>query len=221
MLRTLEEALVEAVERARQAGKSGNLKQSVELMVNLQDIDLKKPENRIYEVIELPHGRGGKPARVCVIAGPALATEAKKIPEVDRVIEREELEALVGNKRLAKKIASQYDFFLVEPAMMGLAAKALGAALGGRGKRPQPIPQGVNFAELIRGLKRSVVINVRKNPQAMCLIGTEDMDSRMLAENAAAVISRIAEKLERRFRNVQSIYVKRAMGGPIKVGLES
>jgi large subunit ribosomal protein L1 len=221
MLRTLEEALVEAIERARQSGKPRKFKQSVELIVNLQDIDLKKPENRIYEVVELPHGRGAKPAKVCVIAGPALATEAKKIPEVDRIIEREELEALVGNKRLAKKIAAQYDFFLVEPAMMGLAAKALGAALGGRGKRPQPIPQGVDLAELVRSLKRSVVINVRKNPQAMCLIGTEDMDSRMLAENAAAVISKIAERLERRFRNIQSIYVKRTMGEPVKVGLES
>ncbi|MEM4766461.1 MAG: 50S ribosomal protein L1, partial [Nitrososphaerota archaeon] len=194
--------------------------QSIELIVNLQDIDLKKPENRIYEVVELPHGRGGKPAKICLIAGPALATEAKKIPEIDRIIGKDELEALVGNKRLAKKIASQYDFFLVEPAMMGLAAKALGAALGGRGKRPHPIPQGVDLADLVRSLKRSVVINVRKNPQAMCLIGTEDMDSKSLAENAAAVISKIAERLERRFRNIQSIYIKRTMGEPIKVELE-
>ncbi|MEM2846354.1 MAG: 50S ribosomal protein L1 [Nitrososphaerota archaeon] len=220
MLRTLEEPLVKAMEKARQAGKPRNFKQSIELIVNLQDIDLKKPENRIYEVVELPHGRGGKPAKICLIAGPALATEARKIPEIDRVIGKDELEALVGNKRLAKKIASQYDFFLVEPAMMGLAAKALGAALGGRGKRPQPIPQGVDLADLVRSLKRSVVINVRKNPQAMCLIGTEDMDSKSLAENAAAVISKIAERLERRFRNIQSIYIKRTMGEPIKVELE-
>lgn len=220
MLRTLEEPLVKAMEKARQAGKPRNFKQSIELIVNLQDIDLKKPENRIYEVVELPHGRGGRPARICVIAGPALATEARKIPEIDRVIGKDELEALVGNKRLAKKISSQYDFFLVEPAMMGLAAKALGAALGGRGKRPQPIPQGVDLTDLVRSLKRSVVINVRKNPQAMCLIGTEDMDSKSLAENAAAVISKITERLERRFRNIQSIYIKRTMGEPIKVELE-
>ena len=122
MLRTLEEPLVKAVERARQAGKPRNFKQSVELIVNLQDIDLKKPENRIYEVVELPHGRGGKPAKICLIAGPALATEAKKIPEIDRIIGKDELEALVGNKRLAKKIASQYDFFLVEPAMTQILA---------------------------------------------------------------------------------------------------
>jgi len=220
MLRTLEESLVEAIEKAKNSGKPRNFRQSIELIINLQDIDLKKPENRIYEVIELPNGRGGKPAKICVIAGPALAAEAKKLPEVDRVIEREELEVLIGNKRLAKKIASQYDFFLVEPALMGLAARALGAALGGRGKRPQPIPRGVNLADLVKSLKKSVAINVRKNPQAMCLIGTEDMDSRALAENAAAVISKVVDRLERRFRNIQSIYVKKTMGEPVEVEFE-
>ncbi|HDD42981.1 MAG TPA: 50S ribosomal protein L1, partial [Nitrososphaeria archaeon] len=49
MLRTLEEALVEAVEKAKKLGKPRNFKQSIELVVNLRDIDLRKPENRIYE----------------------------------------------------------------------------------------------------------------------------------------------------------------------------
>jgi len=220
MLRTLESSLMEAIEKAKKAGKPRNFKQSMELIINIKDIDLRKPENRIYEVIELPHGRGEKPSKICVIAGPALASEAKKIPEIDRVIEREELEALIGNKRLAKKIASQYDFFLVEPTLMGLAAKALGAALGGRGKRPQPIPKGANLADLAKSLKKSVAINVRKNPQAMCLIGTEDMDSKALAENAATVLSKIADRLERKLKNIQSVYVKKTMGEPVKVELE-
>jgi len=220
MLRTLESSLMEAIEKAKKAGKPRNFKQSVELIINIKDIDLRKPENRIYEVIELPHGRGGKPSKICVIAGPALASEAKKIPEIDRVIEREELEALIGNKRLAKKIASQYDFFLVEPTLMGLAARALGATLGGRGKRPQPIPKGANLADLAKSLKKSVAINVRKNPQAMCLIGTEDMDSKALAENAATVLSKIADRLERKLKNIQSVYVKKTMGEPVKVELE-
>ncbi len=220
MLRAVEESLAEALERAKNSGKTRKFKQSIELVINLRDVDLKKPENRIYEVIELPHGRGGKPGKICVIAGPALASEAKKLPEVDRVIERGELEALIGNKRAAKKLASQYDFFLVEPALMGLAAKALGAALGGRGKRPQPILREVNLADLVRSLKKSVAVNVRKNPQAMCLIGTEDMESRELVENAAAVISKIADKLEKRFRNIQSIYLKKTMGEPVEVRLQ-
>lgn len=217
MLRTVEANLIEAVEKAKNSGKPRKFSQSMELIVNIRDVDLKKPENRIYEIIELPHGRGKKPSKICVIAGPALATDAKKLPEVDRVIEREELEALTGNKRMAKKIASKYDFFLVDPTLMSLAAKVLGAALGGRGKRPIPIPQGADLTTLMRSLKKSVSINMRKNPQVMCLIGTEDMDSKQIADNAAAVISKLADKLEKRFKNIQSIYVKKTMGEPVKV----
>ena len=217
MLRSLTENLVEAVERAKKEGKPRNFKQSIELVINIKDLDLRKPENRIFQVIELPHGLGDKARKICVIAAPGLASEARKLKEVDRVIEREELETLVGNKRLARKLASQYDYFLVEPPLMALAAKALGAALGGRGKRPQPIPPGADLKTLVQGLKRSVTINVRKNPQAMCVIGTEDMDSKELAENAATVILKVVDRLERRFKNVDSIYVKKTMGKPVEV----
>lgn len=219
MLKAVESSLLEAVTKVKNSGEPRKFNQSIELIINIKGIDFKKPENRIYEVVELPHGRGSKPSKICVIASPAVAAEAKKIPGIDRVIEREELEALTGNKRLVKKIASKYDFFLVDPVLMGLAAKALGAALGGRGKRPQPIPQGVDLAGLVESLKKSIIINLRKNPQAMCLIGTENMDSRQLAENAAAVISKIVDKLEKRFRNVSSIYVKKTMEKPVKVEL--
>lgn len=219
MLRAVEESLVSAIEEAKKRGKPRKFKQSMELVINIKGIDLKRPENRFVEDIELPHGLGEKRRKICVIAGSALAMEARRIEGVDRVIESEELEALVGNKSEAKKLASRYDYFLVEPPMMGLAARALGAALGGRGKRPLPIPPGSDLAELIRKHSRSITVSVRKNPQAMCLIGTEDMDSRALAENAWTVISKVVDKLEKRFRNVDSIYVKKTMGEPVEVEL--
>jgi ribosomal protein L1 len=40
-------------------------------VINLRDIDLKKPENRFTEVIELPHGLGSKARKVAVIASGA------------------------------------------------------------------------------------------------------------------------------------------------------
>jgi len=216
MLRAAEENLVSAVEEAKKRGKTRKFKQSIELIINIKGIDLRKPENRFVEDIELPHSPGKK-RKICVIAGGALAMEAKRTEGVDRVIEREELEALVGNKRAAKKLASEYDYFLIEPALMGLAARALGAALGGRGKRPQPIPPGSSLPDLVKRFSRSVTVSVRKNPQAMCIVGTEDMDSKEVAENAWTVISRVVEKLEKRFRNIDSIYLKKTMGEAVKV----
>ncbi|MEM4543634.1 MAG: 50S ribosomal protein L1 [Nitrososphaerota archaeon] len=219
-MRTLEANLIEAIEKLKKQEKKRKFKESIELIINIEGIDLKKPENRFAEDIELPYGLNGKKRKICIIAGSALASEAKKIPEVDRVIERDELEALVGNKRAAKKISSKYDYFLVDPPLMSLTAKALGAALGGRGKRPIPIPPGSNINELVKKYSRTVTVNVRKNPQAMCLIGTIDMDSKEVAENALTVISKVADRLERHFKNIKSIYIKRTMGEPIKISLE-
>lgn len=220
MLRTLEANLAKAIEEVKKSTRTRKFKQSIELMINIEGIDLKKPENRFVEDIELPHGLGGKKRKICVIATPALASEAKKIPEIDRVIERDELEALVGNKRAAKKLASQYDYFLVDPPLMGLTAKALGAALGGRGKRPIPIPPGANIVDLAKRYSKTVTVNVRKNPQAMCMIGVETMDEKSLVENALAVISKVADRLEKHFDNIKSIYVKKTMDKPVKVVLE-
>ncbi|MEN2974045.1 MAG: 50S ribosomal protein L1 [Candidatus Caldarchaeales archaeon] len=218
MLKSLEADLATAIEEAKKNGKPRKFEQSIELIINIKGLDLKKAENRFVEDIELPNSPiGGR--KICVIAGGALASESRKIGEVSRVIERDELESLIGNKRIAKKVASQYDYFLVDPPLMGLTAKALGAALGGRGKKPVPIPPGSSISELVKKYSRMVTVSVRKNPQAMCAIGTESMETRALVENALAVISKVSDRLEKHFKNIKSIYVKKSMGKPIKITL--
>ncbi|MEM4536294.1 MAG: hypothetical protein QXP92_03540, partial [Nitrososphaerota archaeon] len=54
MLRTLEASLATAIEQAKNDGVSRKFEQSIELIINVKGIDLKKPENRFVEDIELP-----------------------------------------------------------------------------------------------------------------------------------------------------------------------
>lgn len=217
MLKQLTSSLHDAIEEAKRSSKKRNFLQSVEVTINVKGVDLNKPENRFTELVELPKGLGSKRMKVCVIAGPKLATEAKKLHLVDKVLEKDEVEALVGNKREAKKLAGQYDYFLVDSSMIGTAARALGAALGARGKSPVPVPPTQDLRQMVERYVRSVTLRMRKSPQVSCKVGTEDMDTDDLVENSEAVISRVADKLEKRFRNIQSIYVKLTMGEPIKV----
>lgn len=219
MLRTLSSKLLEAIERAK-SSKKRNFLQSLELIVNVKGVDLTKPENRFSETVELPNGLGKNKKTICVIASGDTALRAKRIPLVDKVIEKDELESLLGNKRLVKKLAGKIDYFLVDPPMMSTAAKVFGAALGARGKAPMPIPPGQDLEKLVERYSRSVTVRLRKNLNIGCIIGTEDMDSKQLAENAEAVASRIAEKLEKKFKNIASIYVKTVMGEPVKVEIE-
>ncbi|MEM2910326.1 MAG: 50S ribosomal protein L1 [Nitrososphaerota archaeon] len=219
LLRTLSSKLLEAIDAAKNSS-SRNFVQSVELVVNVKDVDLTKPENRFTETIELPNGLGKKRRKICVIASGDVALKAERMQLVDKVMGKEDIETLVGNKRLAKKLAGKYDYFIVDPSMMGIAAKALGAALGARGKAPVPIPPGTELEKLVEKYSRSVTIRLRKGPMLGCLVGTEDMESKALAENAETVITRVVERLEKRFRNVASIYVKKTMGEPVRVVVE-
>lgn len=196
-----------------------NFVQSIELIINLKDIDVSKPEKRFTETIELPRGLDGKPRKIAIIASGAIALEASRSTNVDKVFEKAEVEALIGNKKAAKKIAREYDYFLVEPSLMPIAARALGAALGSLGKSPVPIPPNINIDNLAARYKRSVTVRLRKIPQVSCMIGTENMHVSELIENANEVINRVVEKLERKWANVKSIYIKTTMGQPIKLDI--
>ena len=216
-MRAVNQKILEAVKKVRQNALPAKFKQSVELVVNITGVDLSKPQNRFSDVVELPNDLGRKRRKILVIASGNLALEARKTEGVSRVIEREELESLVGRKKDAKKVAKEFDYVLVEPGLMGLAARALGAALGSRGKTPVPIPPGSDIKMLVKRYLNSVQINLRKIPQIACLVGVEEEKDEKIAENVETVLNRIIDKLEKRQRSVKSIYLKTTFGKPVKV----
>jgi len=211
-----EERLLEALKEMRAKTRKRNFKQSVELLISLRDIDLRKPENRIREMVELPHGLG-KEARVCVIASGDAALRAKK--EGLEVLEKDELEAMAGDKKRAKKLAKQYDYFVAEAPLMPLIGRVLGPVLGPRGKMPTPVPPTADFKAIVDRLKRTVRVVAWKAPNVYCKVGTEDMDDKALAENINAVIKVLEEKLPRGLKNIKSVYVKMTMGPAVEVEL--
>jgi large subunit ribosomal protein L1 len=217
MMRAVNQKILEAVRKMRQNALPAKFKQSVELVVNVTGVDLSKPQNRFSEVVELPNDLGRKRRKILVVASGNLALEAGRTEGVSRVIEREELEALVGRKKDAKKIAKEHDFVLVEPSLMGLAARALGAALGSRGKTPIPIPPGTDIKAFVKRYLNSVQITLRKTPQVACLVGVEEEKDEKIAENVETVLNRIVDKLEKRQRSISSIYLKTTRGKPVRV----
>ncbi|MEM2095250.1 MAG: 50S ribosomal protein L1 [Candidatus Caldarchaeum sp.] len=218
-MRAVSSKFVNAVKQAREKMMPSKFKQSVEMIVNITGVDLSKPQNRFTEVVELPNDLGRKKRKILVVASGNLALEAGRIEGVSKVLSREELEPLVGKKKEAKKIASQYDFVLVEPALMGLAARALGAALGSRGKTPIPIPPGSDLQRLVKRFANSVQVQLRKSQQVACLVGLEEDSDEKIAENAETVLNRVVEKLEKRQRSIKSVYLKATRGKPVKVEL--
>jgi len=207
--------LVEAVKEAKARAKPRNFTQTVEIAVNLKDIDLKKPENRFKLEVVLPHGRGKEP-KIAVIADGAVAEAAKKLG-LD-VISGEELEELAKSPRQARKLAKRYDFFIAAAPLMPKIGKYLGRYLGPRNKMPQVVPPTMtNLEPIVNKLKKTVRVQLKNNPVVHAPIGIETMSDEELAENAEAVLNAIINKLERGENQVKSVYVKTTMGPAVKV----
>jgi len=210
--------IITALKEAKEKAGKRNFTQSVELIVTLQDIDMKSPEGRLQENIELPHPPPEKPNKVCVIATGELALRAKRA-NADLVIEKDELEALAGKKKEIRKLANEYDFFLAEAPLMPLVGKVLGAALGPRGKMPIPVPPNADIEGLLNKYRKTVVIRMRNQPVIQCRIGTENMSEEELAKNIQAVLKAIEGRMKRGIKNIKSIHVKTTMGAPVKIKL--
>lgn len=191
--------------------------QSIDLVVKLREVDLKKPENRINEAIALPNPPD-KALKICVIASGDLATRAKDAG-ADMLISRQDLENLGKDKKAARKLAVNYDFFIAEAPLMPLVGRGLGSFLGPRGKMPTPVPPNAPIEQVVSNHRKMVRVRMREQPVLQCRVGTENMPDDKLVENIQAVVSRIEQKLERGFKNIGEILLKATMSKPVKVSL--
>jgi len=209
--------ILAAVKEVKSKSTERKFSQSIDLAINLQNIDMKKPEGRIQERIELPNSVG-KELKICVIASGEMAFKAKKAG-ASLVVERAALESLVGDKKKQKDIAKNYDLFIAEAPLMPLVGRSLGASLGPRGKMPTPVPPNADINEQIERHRKIVFVRMRGQPILQCRVGNEDMADKEIAENVQAIVRRIEGKLKRGIKNVKSIYLKTSMGSPVKVAM--
>jgi len=207
--------LLDAVKEAK--AKSGEKKfvQSIELILDIKEIDMKSPEGRIQQVMDLPHATG-KPNKICVVASGELALKAKQ-SEVDKVLEKADLEALAGKKKELRKLANNYDVFLSEAPLMPLVGRTLGPVLGPRGKLPVPVPPIADIAPLIVKHRKTIVVKMRNQPIIQCFVGTADMKEEEIVGNIQAVLRVLEGKLKRGLKNVKFAFIKTSMGTPVRI----
>jgi len=209
-----EKATITAVKKALGNSPTRNFKQTVDLSINLKDVDLSIPKNRIQEDIVLPHGRG-KPIKVCVIGSGEMLIKAKEV--ADRIISVEELGTIADDKKQAKKMANEFEYFIAEAPLMPVIGKRLGIVLGPRGKMPKPIPPGADPKLMIENLRKSVFIRSRDKMTFHTSVGTADMTPEDIADNIELIIKRLGLRLEKGTMNIRSAFVKTTMGPSEKV----
>jgi large subunit ribosomal protein L1 len=207
--------LLDAIKEAK--AKSGEKKfiQSIELILDIKEIDMKSPEGKIQQVIELPHVTG-KPNKILVVASGELVLKARKA-KVDKLMEKADVEGITGKKKQLRKLANNYDVFLSEAPLMPLVGRTFGPVLGPRRKLPVPIPPNADITGLIKKHRKTVVVRMRNQPIIQCSVGTVDMSEEDLVDNIQAVLRVLEGKLKRGLKNIKFAFIKTSMGKPVKI----
>jgi large subunit ribosomal protein L1 len=207
--------IIEAVKTAIEKAPPRKFSESVDITINLKNIDMAQPKNRIDETILLPNGTGKK-VGIAVLGKGDITTQAKE-SGVDLIIGPEEIERLGGEPREARTMANSYRFFLADTSVMPAVGRFLGPRLGPRGRMPMPIPSGTDIRPIVERLRNSVKIRTKDKKVFHVKVGSTEMPPEQIAENIDVVLKRVESVLEQGALNVRSVYVKTTMGHPERV----
>ncbi len=209
-----DQEIEDAVQRALEDRPDRNFTESVDLAINLRDLDLNDPSNRIDESVVLPEGTG-QDTKVVVFADGETALRAEDV--ADEVYGPDELEDLADDEDAAKDLAEETDFFVAEQAFMQDIGRYLGTILGPRGKMPTPLAPDDDVVEEIERLRNSIQMRSGDRRTFHALVGSEDMSAEEIADNIDVIIRRLHADLEKGPMNVDSMYVKTTMGPAVEV----
>lgn len=216
-------SISKTLEQLRKDEVKRKFSQSVDLIINLKDLDLKKPENQVDLFVSLPHFRGKK-IKTCAIVGGELLANAKE--NCDLIISNDQFPKYAGNKKEIKKLAEGYDFFIAQANIMPDIAKIFGSVLGPRKKMPNPkagcvVPPTANLKLLVEKLQKTIRLQAKTEYSMKCSVGVETMTDEQLSDNLMLVYNSILGALPSEKDNIKNMMLKLTMGKPIKLSEET
>ena len=203
-----------AVASALEDAPTRNFRETVDLAINLRDLDLNDPNNRVDESIVLPAGTGQETSIVVFAEG---ETALRAEDAADQVLSGDDLEDLGDDDDAAKDLADETDFFIAEASMMQDIGRYLGTVLGPRGKMPTPLQPDDDVVETVNRMKNTVQLRSRDRRTFHTRVGADDMSAEEIADNIDVILRRLEADLEKGPLNIDAIFVKTTMGPAVEV----
>lgn len=194
-------------------GKKRNFTETIEAQITLKNYDPVR-DKRFSGTFKLPTVPRPK-LKCCVLGNAAHCEQADRIG-VDHM-SVEDLKKLNKNKKLVKKLAKRYDFFLASDNMIKQIPRLLGPGLTKAGKFPTLLAGGDDMQSKIDELKATIKFQMKK---VMCLnvaVGNLEMDPKDVIVNTQLAANFLASLLKKQWQNIGQIYVKSTMGPSIQV----
>ncbi len=210
------QSVIKALEELRKLPKR-KFSQSVDLIITLKDLDLKRPSDTVDFYMSLP-ANVTKKKKICAFVGAELADQAKA--HCDKIIPEPEFGKY--DKKAMKKLASEYDYFIAQANIMVKVAAKFGRILGTRGKMPNPkagcvVPPKGNVQAVVERLQTLISLKAKKSPVVHAVMGTEDAKDEDLIMNITSVVDQVIHHLPKEISNIRGVFIKFTMSKPVKL----
>jgi large subunit ribosomal protein L1 len=210
----------EALAVIRKNGPQRKFAQTVDLIINLKNLDLKQANQQVDIYIQLPKGRG-KINKICAFVDPEMAEHAKA--NCDVVVMHDDFPKYAGDKKKIKMLADSCDIFIAQLNIMPDVAKTFGRVLGPKGKMPNPkagcvVQPNANLKMVADKLHNTVRAAAKTQMCIKLALGKENQEDADILDNVFTVYDQVLHALPQEDNNVRSVLLKLTMGAPVKVG---
>jgi len=194
-------------------GKRKKFVETIELQIGLKNYDPKK-DKRFSGAVSLPHVP--KINRKVAILGDAVhLTEATR-HQIDGY-GVEDLKKFNKQKKIIKKFARKYDFFLASDSIIRNIPRILGPGLNKAGKFPLLLSHSENIPDKLIAIKSNIKFELKK---VLCLgasVGNIEMQQEHLVQNISLAINFLVSLLKKNWQNIKSLHIKSTMGKPVRI----
>ena len=194
-------------------GKKRNFTETIEIQITLKNYDPQR-DKRFSGTFKLP--AIPRPNLKCCMLGNAAHCE-----QADRIgvphMSVDDLKKLNKNKKLVKKLAKKYDFFLASDNMIKQIPRLLGPGLTKAGKFPTLLSSSDDMQEKIDEVKSTIKFQMKK---VMCLnvaIAHVEMEKQQIIVNTQLAANFLASLLKKQWQNIGQMYIKSTMGPPQQI----
>lgn len=193
--------------------KKRNFLESVELQIGLRNYDPKK-DKRFSGSISLPFPPKEK-KKIAILGDAVHLSEASRFQLDSYGVE--DLKKFNKQKKMVKKFAKKYDFFLASESIIKIIPRILGPGLNKAGKFPFPLSHSENLLDKISMLKKNIKLELKKVLCMGILVGNVQMEKEQIVQNLLISINFLASLLKKNWQNIGSLHIKSSMGPPVKI----
>jgi len=205
----------EALKSLREKTEKRGFDQTLDLILNLKDFDIKRDATSI--LLTLPN-----PIKKIKIG--AFLESSVKQDSVEFIITRNQIDSI--DLKELKKLTKKVDFIIANAKLMPLIASKFGKILGSVGKMPDPKIGCVIMQENTESVKSAIqklsnLIKVKiKEPSIKLAMGKESMPDDKLVQNIDYTYKMITNSLPQKEMNIKNVTLKFTMSPVIKIRKE-